>query len=1175
MMNGLKTIVISCLLAASFVLASNAQDLSRGRPVATASSGHANPIQHVALSHDGRWLASGAPGSIKLWDVASGRMLRTLPLPNDDNLSGLALSPDDRRLVANINGLVIVWDPETGEQVKTFRSNVGGGLIFSGQRQVLMVRNGRVLTWDIERGVQLAAQGNEISVLDEFGAPSTWAVSPDQKLLAFGFGHNNRWIARVEIVELATGRVLNVMDAHTDDVNDVSFSPDGRLLASASSDKTTRIWNVATGALVNTFKGQQTHVLKASFSNDGGSVVSTGSEQTVYVWETATGQLLRRLKVEAADLAFSTDGAFLAVGSRRIPSIWNANTGEQIRAMRGDGDPFVRVLAGPEDKWFSDRHFQLRAWDAATGQLLRNVAEHYFGLPASKPDVSGRWLHVESLTGAGNFLHVWNAATEQDAAMTAVDVGADASDFSLLAISPDAALGAIRIQKRGAKQKTVQIWDTRSFKRQRQFTLETDELFNPEFSPDGKLLIAVRPAPNKDGSFSGISELRAWGTTDNSPGKVLFRGKDLPDQASFAPDGRSILIWGNSTTMVDTRTGRVRWNLTPEQAYASLAIFSPDGRTIVTNSFGAEVRIRDTATGALIRTLANPGYAKSLQFVQGGRKLVVGNDNDTFSIWDPGTGALLATTVLSASGEWMTVTPEGFFASSERGADLLYVVRGFEIVEIQQVYQSLYRPDLVREKLAGDPRGFVRAAAAQLDLNRVIASGSAPELRLSLPGRGLGGATIDALQVSTDVEISDRGGGIGRVEWRVNGVTSAVDNPPPAPPGEPARLTRSLVLDRGANEISVVAYNSSNLIASVPARLNVASVPPAVPQPGVTPQPAPIAGPVPKLFLLVAGVNAYADKRIELSYAVSDAREVARGFSEAAGNLYQAVEVKLLTDAEVTRDKLDAAFGEIAAKAQATDVFVLYLAGHGKTVDGRYYFIPQDFRVDGELDDSTVNPAVRAKAIAQDELQRWFASIPSRRSVILFDTCESGTLTGDAAATQQLERGAANDRLARATGRSIITASTGKQDALEGYHGHGLFTYEMLDALNRADGDGNGSIEVTELAAYVYAGVSELSLKVFRQQQAPQMKITANYPLAKQTRILQDEVAPLAEGKPAYQLQQAAQLQIQPGLEATVVRSISAKTPVTVLENRNGWALIAAEGGVLGYVAARDLAPLQ
>jgi uncharacterized caspase-like protein len=254
---------------------------------------------------------------------------------------------------------------------------------------------------------------------------------------------------------------------------------------------------------------------------------------------------------------------------------------------------------------------------------------------------------------------------------------------------------------------------------------------------------------------------------------------------------------------------------------------------------------------------------------------------------------------------------------------------------------------------------------------------------------------------------------------------------------------------------------------------------------------------------------------------------------------------------------------------------VLYLAGHGKTIDGRYYFAPQDLVIDGEItDQKAIDASVLRHGISQEQLQRWFASIPARKSVILFDTCDSGTLAGEAGETQELERGSANDRLAQATGRSIITAAAGTQEAQEGYHGHGLFTYEMLDAINRADGDGNGTVEVSELAAYVYAQVTDLSLKVFKRQQAPQMKITTNFALTSQTRILQDDVTPVAEAKPTYQVAQTAQLQIQPNAESAVVRSLSANTAINVIATSNGWSLVAIGGKLIGYIATRDLAPI-
>ena len=119
------------------------------------------------------------------------------------------------------------------------------------------------------------------------------------------------------------------------------------------------------------------------------------------------------------------------------------------------------------------------------------------------------------------------------------------------------------------------------------------------------------------------------------------------------------------------------------------------------------------------------------------------------------------TTAVLSDGGWLSITPEGFFSSALGGEQVVRVKNGASLFDIDQFYQALYRPDLVREKLAGDPRGLVRRAAANLDLNKAIASGFAPDVRLTPGG-------ADTASISADAEISDRGGGIGRVEWRVN-----------------------------------------------------------------------------------------------------------------------------------------------------------------------------------------------------------------------------------------------------------------------------------------------------------------------------------------------------------------------------------------------------------------------
>ena len=159
-----------------------------------------------------------------------------------------------------------------------------------------------------------------------------------------------------------------------------------------------------------------------------------------------------------------------------------------------------------------------------------------------------------------------------------------------------------------------------------------------------------------------------------------------------------------------------------------------------------------------------------------------------------------------------------------------------------------------------------------------------------------------------------------------------------------------------------------------------------------------------------------------------------------------------------------------------------------------------------------------------------------------------------------LARGAANDRLVQATGRTILTASSGDADALEGYRGHGLFTYNLLEALERADGDGNGTIEVAELATYVYANVTALSVKVFKERQEPQIRITSNYALAKPARVLGDAAPGIViPDKPTHRIASPTDLLVVPALGARRMRKLDASTPVTLVNSAAGWTLVARE----------------
>jgi uncharacterized caspase-like protein len=373
-----------------------------------------------------------------------------------------------------------------------------------------------------------------------------------------------------------------------------------------------------------------------------------------------------------------------------------------------------------------------------------------------------------------------------------------------------------------------------------------------------------------------------------------------------------------------------------------------------------------------------------------------------------------------------------------------------------------------------------------------------------------------------------------------------------------------MALDPGENTVELVAYNGANLVASGPARAKVTwtGTEPSVP---------------PRLYLLTVGINDYLDATLNLRYAVPDAKALASALAEAGRGHYESVVVTNVLDRDATAGKLDQVFAELAGKVRPRDVFVFFAAGHGKTLDGRYYFIPHDLRYQNER-------SLVRDAIGQDRLQAWFARIPAKKAVLMFDTCEAGTLTERASVrTAPLTRGgleqkAALGRLIQATGRATLTASSATQEAFEGHGGHGVFTFALLDSLARGDLNGNGLVELAELIQHVDGLVPAITEKRWGARQYPQMDAYgANFPLARQVAALapaqdQDVIIPI---KPTHVNTEPLQVFKQPGGGGAVVHQLPPFTTVTLVKSEQGWVLIARDGKALGYAAEAKLHKLN
>lgn len=436
-------------------------------------------------------------------------------------------------------------------------------------------------------------------------------------------------------------------------------------------------------------------------------------------------------------------------------------------------------------------------------------------------------------------------------------------------------------------------------------------------------------------------------------------------------------------------------------------------------------------------------------------------------VWNGEGSALMFTFYVDNFGEYLAMTPDGYFTKSPRFRGRVAISISNKIYDMEQLFEKYFRPDVLE--------GILTDKAVKNRLNNDLRKGILlpPKLLITNANKKLTrGAKIDQKNLKTELSLTikaiDSGGGIGGINVFNN--KKLIQNIVPGISFEGDSLITEVKVfgSPGSNDVEIIGY-SKDMTESIPYVFKFETAYESLHKPN--------------LYLLTVGINEYKNSAYNLNYCVQDANAFRDTLLRVSKQLFNRTWVKTLTNEEANKANVISLLKEVGTKAQPQDVFLFFYAGHGIATESasstEFFFVMYDLT---QMTDS-VNRVING--ISGSEFKDILTTIQANKQISIIDACNSGAL-----AEQFTLRGPRMEssiaKLSRATGSAVYASTTSDQSAAEYQEiGHGVFTYVLLEAMSGEASLNNCEITASGLKAFIDDEVPKATKRFRGAEQYP------------------------------------------------------------------------------------------